>query len=285
MKTKLLKGLSLLLTVSLLVVSASFVSSALGSGDTGASDTSVTSDSSKTEAPVLYSASGGDQLETNDLAPALGYLAASDGSVELDGTNAGEVTVSLVATKDFTCYGIEGTWATKELEETEYFSLNEISSEVLTFNEDNFDFKDVKSGEVMWTDLTFTAGTISADAKLLTATYSVAADTPEGTYTVNFVNAVFTGEDGEPDETEPVFTATITVTHKAATTGLKGDVDLDGDVDMDDVVALMSHVLEDKIITDSVALDNGEVTNDSTCNMDDVVKIMRYVLSDIPTLD
>lgn len=71
----------------------------------------------------------------------------------------------------------------------------------------------------------------------------------------------------------------------AAKPGMKGDVDKDGDVDMDDVVALMSHVLSDVIITDQVALGNGEVTNDTNLNMDDVVKLMRYVLSDIPNLD
>ena len=71
----------------------------------------------------------------------------------------------------------------------------------------------------------------------------------------------------------------------AAKPGMKGDVDKDGNVDMDDVVALMSHVLSDVIITDQVALGNGEVTNDTNLNMDDVVKLMRYVLSDIPNLD
>ena len=70
-----------------------------------------------------------------------------------------------------------------------------------------------------------------------------------------------------------------------APAGLKGDIDLDGDIDMDDVVVLMRHVLSDVIITDSVALENGEVTNDTALNMDDVVKLMRYVLSDIDSLD
>ena len=148
-----------------------------------------------------------------------------------------------------------------------------------------FEIIDISSGygNVWETGASVTATLTVADHEWNEPTYS---DTEGETHTANYTcknNANHTKSDA------PVahdFTNGDCVCGaKKPATGLKGDVDLDGDVDMDDVVALMSHVLMDVIITDPTSLSNGEVTNDTTLNMDDVVKLMRYVLSDISTLD
>ena len=138
-------------------------------------------------------------------------LEASGASVALDGKTAKTVTVSLVTTDIVECYGIEGTWSVHE-QGSKYFTLDSISSEVLTFGET--DFVDIRNGKVLWVDDSYDADkyTLAKDVKLLTATYEVAADTPEGDYTVQFTSEVFTGA-GDPDETVVVYTATIKVTH------------------------------------------------------------------------
>lgn len=175
MRTKFLKTLSLLLAISIMLLSGSVVS--------------VASDFSK--------------------------LVVVGGTVELDGTGGGTVAVSLVVESDLVCYGIEGNWDTKEQGTSEYFKLTGISSDVLTFDENSGNYVYVKTGKVMWVDDLFAAETTAKGVNLLTATYSVAANTPEGNYTVRFVSDVFTDGDGIPDETSKVYTATIKVTHAA----------------------------------------------------------------------
>ena len=130
-------------------------------------------------------------------------LEASGASVALDGKTAKTVTVNLVTTDILECYGIEGTWSVHE-QGSKYFTLDSISSEVLTFSGTNY--VDARNGKVLWLDETFNADKLAKDVKLLTATYKVAADTPVGDYTVQFTSEVFTGENGDSDETVVVYT-------------------------------------------------------------------------------
>ena len=138
------------------------------------------------------------------------------GTVELDLTNDGTVTVSVVVKeKELTCYSIEGFWGLTEEGESEYFTLIDITSEVLEFDSSSWNYVDVETGAVMWVDDSFTSLPMPAGTKLISATYKVAADTPDGVYSIAcFTSEVFTGSDGEPIESESVFEADITVTHK-----------------------------------------------------------------------
>ena len=142
-------------------------------------------------------------------------LEALGGKVELDLTNDGTVTVSVVAKEELICYSLEGFCGLKEEGETEYFTLTAITSDVLEFDSGYQNFVDVESGKVMWVDDFFTSSPISAGSKLISATYKVAADTPDGVYKVAlFTTEIFTGADGEPVEEKVVYEAEITVTHK-----------------------------------------------------------------------
>lgn len=158
-------------------------------------------------------------------------LEAMGGSVELDLTNEGTVSVSVVAKEELTFYGIEGSWDVTEQGETNYFTLTGITSDCIVFDNTEENFADVDTGDIIWVDESFTALATPASTKILTATYKVAAGTPDGDYTVRFTSSVFTGATGDPDETETVFEATIKVTHKCKVeeqTGKKPECEVDG---------------------------------------------------------
>ena len=133
-----------------------------------------------------------------------------NGEVTLDGTNPGTVTVAWVGTGDQNVFALEGSWSTKETDGTNYLTLTEITSEVLTFS--GFNYTLVSTGKVYWLDSTLSApGKVSDGKALLKATYQVAADTPAGTYTVTYSSVNFTGDDYNPDTSTEVVTAKITV--------------------------------------------------------------------------
>lgn len=133
-----------------------------------------------------------------------------NGEVTLDGTNPGTVTVAWVGTGDQNVFALEGSWSTKETDGTNYLTLTEITSEVLTFS--GFNYTLVSTGKVYWLDSTLSApGKVSDGKALLKATYQVAADTPAGTYTVTYSSVNFTGDDYDPDTSAEVVTAKITV--------------------------------------------------------------------------
>ena len=71
-----------------------------------------------------------------------------NGEVTLDGTNPGTVTVAWVGTGDQNVFALEGSWSTKETDGTNYLTLTEITSEVLTFS--GFNYTLVSTGKVYW---------------------------------------------------------------------------------------------------------------------------------------
>ena len=150
--------------------------------------------------------------EVEDTPTYLDELEASDGTVTLDGTNPGEVTVAVVATGAMDVYAIQGGWDTKEQESSSYLTLSALGSDVLTFS--GMNYVDVPTGAVLWTDDSFSAPGVLVDGtKLTTATYTVAADAPEGEYTVRFHVASFCGTDYNAFDTDTYFTSKITVKH------------------------------------------------------------------------
>ena len=142
-------------------------------------------------------------------------LEAANGSVALDGTNPGTVTVSVVGTADMDVYAIQGSWDTAETEGSGKLQLTGITSSLMTFT--GMNYVDTSTGNVMWSDDTFSAPAVVADGtEFLSATYSVAADTPAGTYTVRFCTEVLTATDYNSYLTLTYYTATVTVTRPAA---------------------------------------------------------------------
>lgn len=139
-----------------------------------------------------------------------GILKAVDTTVTLDGTNPASVTVSLIGTAPQDVYGLEGNWDTAEQEGTGYVTLNAIESDILTFDE--FNYVDVPTGKVLWTDDTFDRpGVIENGTEIIRAIYTISKDTPTGTYSVGFRCDVFTGSDAEPDTTKRYITAKINI--------------------------------------------------------------------------
>ena len=141
-------------------------------------------------------------------------LGATNASVTLDGTNDGEVTVSLVGTADMDVYAIQGDWDTKETEGTNKLKLDKITTDVTNVVFTGMNYADAPTGKVLWTDDTFSApAKVANGTKLLNATYKVAADTPSGTYTVRFKFITLTATDYNSYTDEVYYTAKITVTN------------------------------------------------------------------------
>ena len=101
----------------------------------------------------------------------------------------------------------------------------------------------------------------------------------KGTYRTS---VVITDTGGNVLTTVPV---TITVGEPAASTVLKGDVNLDGVVDMKDAAALQRHVLKMTEITDANALAVAELTGDGIIDMKDAAKLTQYAIKMIDSLD
>ena len=142
----------------------------------------------------------------------LGMLAAQDNDVTIYNGEDTEVTVALIGTDDMMVYGIAGNWDLKDQNGGKYMTLSGMGSEILTFS--GMNYVEVTNGHVEWTDDSFEAPAIlSSGTKLLTATYAVDGDTPEGEYIVRFFAGTLTADDFEPDESGAYYTATITVKH------------------------------------------------------------------------
>ena len=102
----------------------------------------------------------------------------------------------------------------------------------------------------------------------------------ENVYPKSIANSTIYLAGGNLDGLTPIGTIEV-----AAPAFIKGDVDLNSAVEINDVVTLLRHVLDAKVITDASSLAAGEVTNDSTLDINDVVKLLRYVLDAIDSLD
>ena len=132
-----------------------------------------------------------------------------DGNVVLDGKNDGVVTVALSANESIGILAIQGTWSTTEDEGTNYLTLAELGSDVMTFT--GMNGADPNEGYLIWTDDSWVNPAVfAANQKILFAKYSVPANTPAGTYTVSFVPEYML--DAEYNESYDSFTCKITVT-------------------------------------------------------------------------
>ena len=131
------------------------------------------------------------------------------------------------------CYNLEGTWSTTASGKTNSIKLTGLTA---TFS--GADKLDTTTGEVIWIDYTFSA---PVQGQIMTATYTIPAGTPAGEYTVTFTRDVFTGEDYNPDNTDVVYTATITVTHHTCSDAVNDGDHICDDPNCDKSVTECSH--------------------------------------------
>ena len=136
----------------------------------------------------------------------------SSGSVTLDGTKDGSVTIALRTSVARSYVAIQGTWSTKETAQTSYINLsgmNRGGSTAITYG---------ANGTCAWTPENGNGMSVAAGGEVLSATYIVNRDTPAGTYTISFSNGLFTydinGSDADEDDII-ASTATITVTRSS----------------------------------------------------------------------
>ena len=143
-------------------------------------------------------------------AASLSELQAVNGTVVLDGTNSGTVRVAITTPSTISITALQGNWSIQEEGGTAYLTLIELGSDNMEFTGDN----DVQESEgyVVWADDSYlNPAVFEKNEKILYATYSVAANTPAGEYTVIFDpwGGIY---DEEWNEYSEVFTCKIIVT-------------------------------------------------------------------------
>ena len=147
-------------------------------------------------------------------APVVGDYTLTGGDVTVDGTADATVDVLFTSVNGGSCYNLEADWSKKELEDSSYFTLNALTAGGAASPMEN----DPNTGRTVWTDLTFSAPiTVTAGGTIWKATYTVAKDTPTGTYTFSINVKSIT--DGSYDSTTNLntYTATVNVTNNGGT--------------------------------------------------------------------
>ena len=147
-------------------------------------------------------------------APVVGDYTLTGRDVTVDGTADATVDVLFTSVNGGSCYNLEADWSKKELEDSSYFTLNALTAGGAASPMEN----DPNTGRTVWTDLTFSAPiTVTAGGTIWKATYTVAKDTPTGTYTFSINVKSIT--DGSYDSTTNLntYTATVNVTNNGGT--------------------------------------------------------------------
>lgn len=142
-------------------------------------------------------------------APVVGDYTLTGGDVTVDGTADKTVDVLFTSVNGGNYYAFQADWAKKETGETSYLTLSALTAGGTASPMEN----DPNTGRTYWTDGTFSAPiTVTAGQPVWKATYTVAKDTPTGTYTVSVdVQAIVdTSYDGAMLGT---YTTTVNVTN------------------------------------------------------------------------
>lgn len=148
-------------------------------------------------------------VQTAFAAPVAADYKFEGGSVTVDGTEDKTVDVNFISVKGDEYYAFQADWSKKELEDTSYFTLTALTPGDTASPMEN----DPNTGHTYWTDVTFDAPiTVVAGGTIWKATYTVAKNTPSGTYTFSLkVPAIVDGSfDGSDVGT---YKATVTVTN------------------------------------------------------------------------
>ena len=147
-------------------------------------------------------------------APVVGDYTLTGGDVTVDGTADATVDVLFTSVNGGSCYNLEADWSKKELEDSSYFTLNALTAGGAASPMEN----DPTTGRTIWTEMTYKAPiTVTAGGTIWKATYTVAKDTPTGTYTFSINVKSIT--DGSYDSTTNLntYTATVNVTNNGGT--------------------------------------------------------------------
>lgn len=148
-------------------------------------------------------------VQTAFAIPAAADYKFEGGSVTVDGTEDKTVDVNFISVKGDKYFGFQADWSKKELEDTSYFTLTALTPGGTASPMEN----DPNTGHTYWTDGTFDAPiTVVAGGTIWKASYTVAKNTPSGTYTFSLkVPAIVDGSfDGSDVGT---YKATVTVTN------------------------------------------------------------------------
>ena len=177
MKTRVFKAASLLLTISLLIISLSFMVSA--------------ADNEFTEK---------------------WQLVTTTPTVVMDGNNPQTVTIQMIVKESLTSYALQGAWDIADSTGNITLTGDVVLNASLPADPNNYAYGAAAGGEMMWVN-----GQINSPVTLpqgyvfMTATYTVAANTPSGMYKIGFAKTVYAGTDAEPDETSETLEIVIEV--------------------------------------------------------------------------
>lgn len=148
-------------------------------------------------------------VQTAFAAPVAADYKFEGGSVTVDGTEDKTVDVNFISVKGDEYYAFQADWSKKELEDTSYFTLTALTPGGTASPMED----DPNTGHTYWVEGTFNAPiVVAAGGTIWKATYTVAKDTPSGTYTFSLkvpsiVDGSFDGAD------VGTFTAAVTVTN------------------------------------------------------------------------
>lgn len=148
-------------------------------------------------------------VQTAFAAPVAADYKFEGGSVTVDGTEDKTVDVNFISVKGDEYYAFQADWSKKELEDTSYFTLTALTPGGTASPMED----DPNTGHTYWVEGTFNAPiVVAAGGTIWNATYTVAKDTPSGTYT--FSLKVPSIADGSFDGADVgTFTAAVTVTN------------------------------------------------------------------------
>ena len=148
-------------------------------------------------------------VQTAFAAPVAADYKFEGGSVTVDGTEDKTVDVNFISAKGDEHYAFQADWSKKELEDTSYFTLTALTPGGTASPMED----DPNTGHTYWVENTFDAPiVVAAGGTIWKATYTVAKDTPSGTYT--FSLKVPSIADGSFDGADVgTFTAAVTVTN------------------------------------------------------------------------
>lgn len=153
-------------------------------------------------------------VQTAFAAPVAADYKFEGGSVTVDGTEDKTVDVNFISVKGDEYYAFQADWSKKELEDTSYFTLTALTPGGTASPMED----DPNTGHTYWVENTFDAPiVVAAGGTIWKATYTVAKDTPSGTYT--FSLKVPSIADGSFDGADVgIFTAAVTVTNNTPAT-------------------------------------------------------------------
>lgn len=148
-------------------------------------------------------------VQTAFAAPVAADYKFEGGSVTVDGTEDKTVDVNFISVKGDEYYAFQADWSKKELEDTSYFTLTALTPGGTASPMED----DPNTGHTYWVEGTFNAPiVVAAGGTIWKATYTVAKDTPSGTYT--FSLKVPSIADGSFDGADVgTFTVAVTVTN------------------------------------------------------------------------